>query len=60
MESLYKLLHKTKYRELLRDAERERLASSMRGPRPSGVGARAWGLIGVAAAVLLVVLLRLL
>ena len=58
MESLYKLLHKTKYRELLRDAERERLASSMRGPRRPMVDAREWALIGVAAAVLLVVLLR--
>ena len=60
MESLYKLLHKTKYGQLLRDAERERLAKSIRGPRFPTVDAREWALIGVAAAVALVVLLRLL
>jgi hypothetical protein len=60
MESLYKILHKAKYRELLYDAERWRVANSMRGPRRAGAGAWAWTLIGVVAAVALVVLLRLL
>ena len=57
METLYGLLHKTKYRGLLRDAERERLANGFRARRRSSVGLWAWRLIGVAA-VILVVLLR--
>ena len=60
METLYRLLHKTKYRGLLRDAERERLANSVRGPRRSRVRAWAWRLIAVGAAVALVVLVRVL
>ena len=57
METPYKLLHKTKYRELLDDAERERLAKGLR-PRRSSAGPWVLGLIGVAAVVVLAVLLQ--
>lgn len=57
MESAYKLLHKTKYRELLDDAERERLAKGLRPRRRSSAGPLVLGLIGAAAVVVLAVLL---
>jgi hypothetical protein len=54
MEMKYKLLWQTKHRQLLREAERERMGNALH-VRPS-FGTRAWSVIGVAAVVLVVLL----
>jgi hypothetical protein len=56
METPYKLLHKTKYRELLDDAERDRLASGLRPRRRAGAVPLVLSLIGAAVVVLAVLL----
>ncbi len=59
MESWYGLWwnHNNKHRELLRDAERDRLANAFPAHRSSTVHTWAWRLIGVVAAVILVLAL---
>lgn len=56
METSYRLLWQTKYRELLRDGERERMANALRTRPRRSFGARTWSAIGVGMVVLAVLL----